>query len=69
MNARIAVLENQILINFLADSAKKFAERKKISPEQALELVVQIRINRAKREGEKALWEQRRDAALKIIKG
>ena len=67
MNARLAVLENQILINELVDSAKTFAQRRGVSILEALDFQVQINIKYASTESAKAAWEQRGDAALKMI--
>jgi len=69
MNARIAVLENEALVRELVDSVINFSQKKGVSIEDALKYQLKVRIKFAKREGEKSAWEQRRDVALKIIKG
>jgi hypothetical protein len=67
MNARIAVLENQRLVNELVLSAKTFAKRRSVSIVEALDFQVQSRIKYASTESAKAAWEQRGDVALKMI--
>lgn len=67
MNARLADLENQILINELVSSVKDFSARKKVSLQEALDFKIAIHIKQSQREGAKAAWEQRADQARKIL--
>jgi|GEM_PF-7079714 len=67
MNARLAVLENELMVKQLIEGAEALATRKGITIQEAIIFRADVSIKYAKSEGAKAAWEIRKDQALNQV--
>lgn len=68
MNARLAVEENERLIQELISQAAKIQERLEMSIEDSIDYLTKVNVKFAKTENEKAVWELRGYYAKEKIK-